>query len=560
MRPAARQKILVGVLLLLALGAGGIWGRGAWQQAERRELFLPDLEARAKDSPRDENIQLALAYRLIQARLFAPAAAALQKGAEAGNADLTLWQTWAAANAASGDTGLALAVLKTGANDPKIATALKAAAGRLQALPQDASPFDAALAISPEGPEALTRYLPRSPLSGLIESQGRRNPAQAGFATLETLSKERPKDDEIQKLWARALAKNRRFPDAETALIARLKEKPEDYELILTLADVRYQAGLPARAGSLYRACVKERPDDFRAVLGLAKSATDKSLIYLGASSAEKAVKLNPKSADAWVCLGRSHFNQKLRWDKVIEAFEKARALEPGRLEFYGELYDALRLSGRFEEAQKILRERLATAPDDARAHYLLGTALLDNPSGPGSDVEAEKSLKRSLELYPDSATGSTRLGQFLLDRDRPAEAMPWLQRATELDPYSDRAFTLLARAFRQQKQTAQAEQAERIARNLNRYKQALQPLEEQRLREPTNVSVRKKLAVLYREGGEDQKAKQEDETVYMLEKFPERAEKGLKGLMNERQLAASTEWDLNQKKPSPSPAPEKPK
>ena len=552
MSPAIRRRALVFALLLTAGAAGGYWGKNAWRQAQLRELSLPELEREATRHPEEESLQIALAHRWIQAREFASAATALRNIAEQGNTEPKLWLTWAGAAAASGDPAMAAGILKLGAKNPKLAESLNAAAGRLEALSPESDPLEIAKVISPEGPVVLESYLTPSLLSGFLESQGRRDPSHAGLTTLEKLAREKPQDATVQIAWARALSANHRYPDAEPVLIALLKKDPKNFEAAIALADVRYAAGSIARAGTIYRACVKERPDNFLAVLGVARCATEKRLVYLGAEMAQKAVTLNPKSVDAWIVLGKAHFNQKLHWDRVIEAFERARQLDPTRLDYYGELYDALRLSGRFPEAEAVLNRRLAAEPNDARAHYLLANSQLDSRSDQNRKADAEKHLRRSLELYPRSATAQLRLGQLLLDQGKAEEALPYLVEASALDPYSDRAFTYAARALRRLKRDDEALKAEKIARNLGAYRMVLSPLEEARQREPSNPEIRRKLAMLYREGGEDDKAKFEEETIEMIQKYPEKAEQGLVNLMNERTLAASTEWQKPRAKKTP--------
>ena len=295
MSAAVRRRLLVLTLVLTAGVGGGYWGKNAWRQAQLRELLLPELERQAHQNPNEEPLQLALSHRLIQAREFAPAAAALQHVTEQGNTDPKLWLTWAGAAAASGDTGMALGVLKLGAKNPKLTESLTAAATRLQALPTESSPLELARVISPEGPAVLENYLPSSAFSGWLESQGRRDLAHAGLATLEKLAKERPDEPAVQIAWSRALSANRRYPDAEPVLVALLKKDPKNFDAALALADVRYAAGVIARAGTLYRACVKERPESFAAVLGVARCATAK------ASRSARASVRRPRLARATV-------------------------------------------------------------------------------------------------------------------------------------------------------------------------------------------------------------------------------------------------------------------
>jgi tetratricopeptide (TPR) repeat protein len=55
-------------------------------------------------------------------------------------------------------------------------------------------------------------------------------------------------------------------------------------------------------------------------------------------------------------------------------------------------------------------------------------------PANPGKTAE-EMSLRREIEHEPNSFAATSRLGKFLIDQQKPAEAIPYLEQASKLNP-----------------------------------------------------------------------------------------------------------------------------
>ncbi|MFM7323212.1 MAG: tetratricopeptide repeat protein, partial [Armatimonadota bacterium] len=269
-------------------------------------------------------------------------------------------------------------------------------------------------------------------------------------------------------------------------------------------------------------------------------------LVYLGVEAGLAAVKLDPSSAEAWILLGRAYFNRKLRWDKAVEAFAEARKRAPERTEYFAAYYDSLRANNRLDEGVAVLRARIVSEPEDPQALYLLATALLEGRADPGVVEEAESLLRKSLAIEPRVTATRARLAQILLDRGgetEAEEAAGLLEQAVLLDPYHALSRRLLARAYRLRRLVKEAEAVERSAKALDAYIQRKTPLEDAQAANPTDPEIHRKLARIYRSGGEEEKAVSAEQMAYLLTHRKEDAEKGLKTLMNATSLSASTEW-----------------
>ncbi len=84
-----------------------------------------------------------------------------------------------------------------------------------------------------------------------------------------------------------------------------------------------------------------------------------------------------------------------------------------------------------YGDAERLLREVLAEAPDHREALDLIGFVLffLDR------SVEAEPFVRRAVELYPDHAYAWKGLGMHLVRLGRHDEGFGAIERATELRP-----------------------------------------------------------------------------------------------------------------------------
>jgi tetratricopeptide (TPR) repeat protein len=530
-----REKILIGVLLIGTLLFGGWKVQRAYTVTQWREAYLPELERLSAKNihETDTDFLSALATRQIQARDFTGATTTLKKMVTLGKSDALLWRTWAACAVLGDDTKMGAAILKLGENNPLVGKDLQEAIKRCETIPPDASIADIAVAICPEGPEAFAKnYLPSTSLVLL---------ARDGFATREEQAKTKPDDLPTQIRWASALQQNRRLGEAQLVLQKALQKDPKNYDAKLLLADVFRDSKTYAKAGNLYQDILRDRPNDPAAILGVARCAVEVRLIYKAMENAQKAVTLLPNSAEAWATLGRAYFNQKMRWDKSVESFDKAQSLNPEYLDYCGPYYDALRIVGRPADAEKMIRRRLQQKPDDAFAHYLLATALFDKPQTPEVEQEAEKELRHSIEIAPDAVMAQSRLGEFLLGKDKPKDALPYLRAALTADHYNGKVATLLARALRKVGELEEASVADENAQKLNKYLGERSGMEESLNREPTNIALRKKYVDLLRQGGETAKADREQETVGILEKYPEQAKKGLAALLEAQTITGSS-------------------
>lgn len=89
--------------------------------------------------------------------------------------------------------------------------------------------------------------------------------------------------------------------------------------------------------------------------------------------------------------------------------------------------------AGRLTEAEALLRQALAIAPDDSLALALLGSLLIHR----GDPTTAEHVLRRALASNPENTTALINMALLLKRRSQTDEAMALLRMATVLAPWN---------------------------------------------------------------------------------------------------------------------------
>lgn len=98
---------------------------------------------------------------------------------------------------------------------------------------------------------------------------------------------------------------------------------------------------------------------------------------------------------------------------------------------------------GRFGEARTLFASQVATTPDRAIGHYMLGLAAWKS----GDLAGAEAALARAVQLDSTHVKSRLNLARVLMDLGRDSEAIEQVGAALDLDSTSAEGFRLLARA-----------------------------------------------------------------------------------------------------------------
>ncbi len=180
--------------------------------------------------------------------------------------------------------------------------------------------------------------------------------------------------------------------------------------------------------------------------------------------------------------------------DEAIAHYREAVKLEPRLPGLRFELAEALNLSSSpsdQEQVEKEYRAALSDNPFDEKADCRLAEIALR-----AADLLGALALySRALELQPNDAEASLGMGKTLGQLQRPAEALPHLQRAAELEPFTAVTHYRLSLVYRALGRTADAQKElaefQRLKEMKERLKQVyqemrLQPVKQERLETET--------------------------------------------------------------------------
>jgi serine/threonine protein kinase/Tfp pilus assembly protein PilF len=121
------------------------------------------------------------------------------------------------------------------------------------------------------------------------------------------------------------------------------------------------------------------------------------------------------------------------RWEDAERTLRRVLAVRPNYWVAYNELGVALNSQGKYSDAIDQFRSACVAAPGSSMAFSNLGTVYMQL----GHYPEAVEYLKKSLSLKPN-ALAASNISAALRAQGKPTEALPFAQRAVDLDPADD--------------------------------------------------------------------------------------------------------------------------
>lgn len=175
------------------------------------------------------------------------------------------------------------------------------------------------------------------------------------------------------------------------------------------------------------------------------------------------AAQADPKSAEARYQLARAYL--KLSNPRgAYQELKQAQRLAPADMRIDLELAGLLIASRQYDEAQTIARKILATDPNNAQAHVILGQKYAMTQDFPNAILE----IRKAIELNPGRVENYTALAALLLSSGKPEEAEAAVKKAVEANPKSPLAHLTLGQYFFTQRKMAEAEAEMRAAADLD--------------------------------------------------------------------------------------------
>ena len=169
-------------------------------------------------------------------------------------------------------------------------------------------------------------------------------------------------------------------------------------------------------------------------------------------------MKEEPDLALANLELGRA-LNGSGDYSRALPFLQKAVALNPESGRSHYELGVALGETGDWAGSASQLEIAVAHAPDSDDLHFYLAMAY----DKVGRVPQAEENFRQALQINANHYRANLYLGRLLGMQNKPAEALPFLQKAVSLEPQSPDGHKFLANVYTElgQEEKARHEQAE---------------------------------------------------------------------------------------------------
>ena len=217
-----------------------------------------------------------------------------------------------------------------------------------------------------------------------------------------------------------------------------LAANPGHLETALLLAGALRRQHKLAEALSALQALAAQRPEQAVVHWELGRLLAELGRRDEAIATLEKAVQLEPRTAYAWRELSRQYAASG-DWRACDQAYARFAALVTAD----AHLADALRaiVMRRFAYAESLLRGRLAVEPQDVEALRLLAHVAGETLNF----SDAERLLQECLRIEPGFARARFDLAASLNLQQKPAPALPLLERLLQHDPANFEYRSLLA-------------------------------------------------------------------------------------------------------------------
>lgn len=207
-----------------------------------------------------------------------------------------------------------------------------------------------------------------------------------------------------------------------------------------------------------------------------------------------------PADADVLYQAARAHM--KAFNDATYQMFQKTPSSYRVN-QLSGEIFET---QGKYPEAAAEYRKAIEKNPKALNLHFRLGRAILLESHDADALSRAQKEFEAELSLNAEDSAAEFQVGQILTTQGKPAEGLRRYERALALRPDFAEAALAVAKIRVQAKQ----------------YTEAIPLLERTVALQPTNEAAHYNLMLAYRNSGQMDKARREQQELNKLQKPPE--------------------------------------
>jgi tetratricopeptide (TPR) repeat protein len=318
---------------------------------------------------------------------------------------------------------------------------------------------------------------------------------------LRTYLDARPRDVSARLLAARTARRLRLYDEAEEEL-RRCRADGGDAEAIdIEHALLAVESGNPTPVPML-RARVAEKDDELSLAVLEVLIQYDLDTYRLRDALQGFGLYLKRRPNDLRALLGRGRvWEQFLSFADAIADYRRAVAVDPDGAEPRRRLAAVLLIAGTPSEALEQYRWLAERAPNDPAVQ--LGQAKCYRQLG--QPDEALPLLTAALAAAPDQAEALWERGELEMDRNRPADAEPWLRRASRAAPFDRRIVFALSRCLQALGRIDEAEAAKARVTEIEADLKRLDQIRLQVMSNPYDVLLRCEGATIFLKHGEKQ-------------------------------------------------------
>ena len=147
--------------------------------------------------------------------------------------------------------------------------------------------------------------------------------------------------------------------------------------------------------------------------------------MVLSRTMAERALSLDPNSAEVWASLGRIRWAYDWNWEGAEEADRKALALEPGNVDVITQSARVSSTYGRLDNTIELNRRAIMLDPLSLRPLSNLGLSYKDA----GRLDEAKTTFQKLVELNPNYPGAQMNLGEILIQKGDPEAGLKEMEK-----------------------------------------------------------------------------------------------------------------------------------
>ncbi len=283
---------------------------------------------------------------------------------------------------------------------------------------------------------------------------------------------------------------------------------PKDVDSLVMLGRLDRVLDNSVDAEAAFKKVLTEDPDNDDAITGLASVYSDRGDAKTASGLLEKLVQKNP-SPRALVVLA-NNYESMHEYTLAVNAYKKALALDPNRIELKAALAQDQALAGQFDDALKTYQELATANPQDAQPY--LGMAQVYREKKDFANARKMNDKARSLD--PDNLEIRYNEVGLLEDEGKTAEAITALKGI--LDSTAKRTYNPAERSYR----SKMLEQLGLLYRSNEQYEQSVDTFRQIAVLDP-DQSPRAEAQVIdtYRLAKDYAKAQQESDDA--AKKYP---------------------------------------